>query len=339
MSEKVLQTRQSILRRLPGVRVVGTGSYVPDNIVRNEDLASLGYDADWIVQRTGIQQRRHASAEMATSDMAVQAGKRCLESAGRSADEVDLVVMGTFTADLPMPAAACLVQDQLGINGAAFDVQAACAGFIYALVTGMQYVSSGCSQSALVIGADTNSRVANPADKKTYPLFGDGAGAVLVEKGNAEQGLLSYTLGSDGSGHDLLCRIMGGSRNPITADGFTEDHQFMHMVGRPVFKWAIRLIESTVKDVLAECKMTVDDIDLLVLHQANARIMDAASDNLGVPKEKVLLNVDRYGNTSAASIPLALDEAYREGRIQDGSRIMISGFGGGLAWGTGLLVW
>ncbi|MEK6250135.1 MAG: ketoacyl-ACP synthase III, partial [Planctomycetales bacterium] len=178
MSEKVLQPRQSILRRLPEVRIVGTGSYVPENIVRNEDLASLGYDADWIVQRTGIQQRRHALKGMATSDMAVQAGQRCLESAGREAAEVDLVVMGTFTADLPMPAAACLVQDQLGINAPAFDVQAACAGFIYALVTGMQFVASGNSRLALVIGADANSRVANPADKKTYPLFGDGAGAV-----------------------------------------------------------------------------------------------------------------------------------------------------------------
>ena len=339
MSDRSIQTRQSRIFQLPGVRVIGTGSYVPDNIVANEDLASLGCDAEWIVQRTGIRERRHAAPGMTTSDMATIAAERCLEQSGRTADEVDLVVLGTFTADLPMPATACQIQDRLGINAPAFDIQAACAGFIYSMITGMQFVANGTSKLALLVGADTNSRVANPEDKKTYPLFGDGAGAVLVETGNPDQGLLAYTLGADGSGHDLLCIPMGGSADPVNAPGATRGQQFMRMEGRPVFKWAVRLIESTIKDVAQEAGLDVSDIDLFILHQANSRIIDAAAENLDVDRDKVLVNVDRYGNTSAGSIPLALDEAFREGKIHPGSRIILSGFGGGLAWGTALLSW
>ena len=339
MSDAALPSVRSPIRQLTGVRVVATGSYVPDIVVRNEDLASLGYDADWILQRTGIRERRHAPPEMATSDLAVEAAKQCFEQSGRSPADVDLLILGTFTPDMPVPASSCLVQDRLGISGPAFDLQAACAGFVYSLVTGMQFVASGASQLALIIGADTNSRIANPADKKTYPLFGDGAGAVLIEAGGPEQGLVSYTLGADGAGHQLLCRRMGGSRTPPTAEAMQDNLHFLEMDGRPIFKWAIRLIESTVRDVIDDAGITIADIDLLVLHQANARIMDAAADNLGIPKDKILINVDRYGNTSAASIPLALDEAYRAGRIQPGNRLMISGFGAGLAWGTALLVW
>ncbi len=327
------------MRSLTGVRIVGTGSYVPDNVVRNEDLASLGYDAEWIIQRTGIKERRHAPPEMATSDMAVIAARRCMEQAGVTAADVDLLVLGTFTPDMPVPATACLVQNQLGICGPAFDVQAACAGFTFAMVTCMQYVATGGSKLAMAIGADTNSRIVNPDDKKTFPLFGDGAGAALIAKGESNQGLISYTLGSDGSGYELLCRRMGGSRTPNSEKGFAENLHFLEMDGRPVFKWAIRLIESSVRDVLQEAGLTIADVDLLLLHQANARIMDAASDNLGIERDKVLVNVDRYGNTSAASMALALDEANRAGLIHRGTRIMLSGFGAGLAWGTGLLQW
>jgi len=339
MADRSIQTRRSRICRLPGVRVVATGSFVPDNVVANEDLASLGCDADWIVQRTGIRERRHAPLGMSTSEMAIHAAQRCLEQSGRSADEIDLVVLGTFTADLPMPATACQIQDRLGINAPAFDLQAACAGFIYSMITGMQFVANGTSALALLVGADTNSRVANPNDKKTYPLFGDGAGAVLVEAGSDQQGLMAYTLGADGSGHDLLCIPMGGSADPVNPQGASAGEQFMQMEGRPVFKWAVRLIESTVRDVTREAGLEVDDIDLFIMHQANSRIIDAAAENLGVDSEKVLVNVDRYGNTSAGSIPLALDEAFRDGKIHPGSRIILSGFGGGLAWGTALLVW
>ncbi len=339
MSESVIPSRRSPLRRLCGVQVLATGSYVPEQIVRNEDLVSLGCDADWILQRTGIRERRYAPPEMATSDLAVKACERCLEQAGVSAAEIDLVVLGTFTPDLPVPATACLVQDRLGISAPAFDVQAACAGFLYSLVVGMQFVAAGTSRRALVIGADTNSRIADPADKKTYPLFGDGAGAALLGPGDAKQGLLSYTLGSDGSGQKMLCRLMGGTRTPITTEGLSRGDQYLRMDGRPIFKWAVRLIEETARDVLEAAEMTVDDIDLLVLHQANVRIVEAAAENLGVPREKVLINVDRYGNTSAASVPLLLDEAYRAGKIHPGNRILLSGFGAGLAWGTAILQW
>jgi 3-oxoacyl-[acyl-carrier-protein] synthase-3 len=339
MSEQALQTYRSPLRRLTGVQIVATGSYVPDRIVRNEDLASLGYDADWIIQRTGIKERRHAPPEMATSDTSVIAAQRCLEQAGVTAADVDLLILGTFTPDLPVPASACLVQDQLGICGPAFDVQAACAGFVFAMVTAMQYVATGGSKLALAIGADTNSRIVNPDDKKTFPLFGDGAGAVLIAKGDDDQGMCAYTLGSDGSGQELLCKRMGGSRMPSNADGFADNLQFLYMDGRPVFKWAIRLIETSVRDVLDEAALSIDDVDYLVLHQANARIVDAAADNLGFPKDKVLINVDRYGNTSAASIPLLLDEACRAGQIKRGSRVLLCGFGAGLAWGTALVQW
>ena len=339
MADRSIQTRHSRIFRLPGIRVIGTGSYVPENVVANEDLTSLGCDAEWIVQRTGIRERRHASPGTKTSDMATIAAERCLQQSGRQADEVDLVVLGTFTADLPMPATACQIQDRLGINAPAFDVHAACAGFIYSMITGMQFVANGTSKLALLVGADTNSRVANPEDKKTYPLFGDGAGAVLVEAGNSDQGLLAYTLGADGSGHDLLCIPMGGSADPVHAPGVTQGQQYMRMDGRPVFKWAVRLIESTVRDVTREAGLDVNDIDLFIFHQANSRIIDAAAVNLGADPDKVLVNVDRYGNTSAGSIPLALDEAFRAGKIQPGSRIILSGFGGGLAWGTALLSW
>ncbi len=335
----VLQAKQSRIRHLTGVQVVSIGSYVPDNIVSNEDLAERGYDADWIIQRTGIEQRRHAPPDMATSDLAIAAAETCMKSAGVTADDIDLLVLGTFTPDMPVPATACLVQDRLGINAPAFDISAACAGFMYAMVTGMQFVATGNSNLALVIGADTTSRISNPADEKTYPLFGDGAGAVLLASGGDDQGLLSYTLGSDGSGTELLCRKLGGSRIPNTVDVIDNNLNYLQMDGRPIFKWAIRLIKSTITDVLSAAHVELDDVDLFVLHQANRRILDAAVDNLGIPREKVVVNVDLYGNTSAASVPLALDQAYREGRIKRGDRVVLSGFGAGLAWGTALLQW
>ena len=204
--------RRAPLRRLTGVQVVGTGSFLPDNVVTNEALASLGCDAEWIIQRTGIRERRHAPPEMSTSDMAVTAAERCLAVCDVPRNEIDLLVLATLSPDYLLPATAPTVQDRLGLNCAAMDVGAACAGFMYAFVTGMQFVATGASKYALVIGSDTNSRVMNPADKKTYPLFGDGAGAVVITKGSAEQGLLAYTLGADGSGDRLLVRPDGGHR-------------------------------------------------------------------------------------------------------------------------------
>ena len=246
----ILAPTRSPLRRLTGVQIVSTGSYLPERVVTNEALASLGCDADWIIQRTGIRERRHAPPEISTSDMAVAAAERCIKAAGVDRSEIDLLVLATLSPDYLLPATAAAVQYRLGLNCAAMDVSAACAGFMYALVTGMQFVATGSSKNALVIGADTNSRVMNPEDKKTYPLFGDGAGAVLLTKGGKEQGLVSYTLGADGSGEQLLIRPAGGSRAPLNGRGPHAADCFVKMDGRPVFKWAVRLLNDSSRQVL-----------------------------------------------------------------------------------------
>lgn len=338
-SEALTKHRRSRIGRLMGVQILGVGSSVPENRVRNEDLAALGYDADWIVQRTGILERRHAGPETATSDMAMAAGQRCIAAAKVDPDDIDLLVLGTFTPDMLVPATASIVQEGLGLSAPAFDVSAACASFVFAMITGMQYVASGCSHRALVIGADTNSRMVNPADRQTYPLFGDGAGAVLLGPGTDRQGVLAYAVGSDGSGASLLCRPMGGSREPFSAAPECDGRQFLHMEGRPVFKWAIRMLRESIGEVLQSAEMALKDVDLVVFHQANMRIINAAVEELGIDPTKVFNNLERFGNTSSASIPLALDEAFQLGRIRPGSHILFSGFGAGLAWGTVLLRW
>lgn len=341
MSDDITETnRHAPMRRLMGVRVLATGSYVPEQVVTNEDLhVRLGFDPAWILQRTGIRERRFAPPEMATSDMAVESARRAIARAGVSPGDIDLVLVGTFTPDMPFPSTACMVQDRLGICAPAFDLQAACAGFMYALVTGMQFVAAGTSKLALVIGADCNSRILNPKDQRTYPLFGDGAGAVLLAPGTEDQGLVSYTLGSDGSGGPLLQRPMGGSRMPLSCERLADGDQYLQMDGRAVFKWAIRLLDDSITDVLKHSGLTGHDLELIVLHQANIRIINAAVDALGLERKKLLVNLDRYGNTSAGSVPLALDEAIEQGRIRSGDNLLLSGFGAGLAWGTAILRW
>jgi 3-oxoacyl-[acyl-carrier-protein] synthase-3 len=326
-------------RRLMGVRVVGSGSYVPDAVVNNEHLRQrLGCDSEWIIKRTGILERRHALPHQATSDLCHLAAQRCLAKADVNPKDIDLLLVGTFTPDMTFPSVACLVQDRLKLACPATDIQSACAGFMYALVTGAAYVLSGVSKLALVIGGDCNSRIINPADLKTFPLFGDGAGAVLLAPGRPDQGLLSYSLGADGSGGDLLNRPACGSRLPPTPELLANNMQYLHMDGRAVFRWAIGILVDTIQDVLRAACLTVHDVDLFIPHQANIRIINAL-DVLDIPRNKVFINLDRYGNTSGGSIPLALDEALTEGRIKPGSLIMLSGFGAGLSWGTALMRW
>ena len=327
-------------RSLTGVQIIGTGSYVPDAVVTNDHLHQrLGFDSDWIFKRTGIMERRHALAHQATSDLCHEAAKRSIESARVNPKDIDLLILATFTPDMAFPSTACLVQDRLRLNCPAIEVEAACAGFMYALITGAAYIVSGASDLALIIGGDCNSRVINPDDIKTYPLFGDGAGAVLLTRGRPDQGLVSYSMGADGSGGDLLSRPATGSRLPATPELLEKGLQYMHMDGRAVFRWAVAILCDTVQDVLKASGLTSDQIDLFLPHQANIRIVNAALDVLHIPRSRVFNNLDRYGNTSAGSVPLALDEAVAEGRVQPGNLIILSGFGAGLTWGTAVFRW
>jgi 3-oxoacyl-[acyl-carrier-protein] synthase III len=329
---------RSRLGSLTGVEILATGSYVPEHVVGNDDLAALGCDSEWIRQRTGILERRRATPEQATSDLALKAAEICLQRARVSPSLVDLLIVATITPDHASPSTACHLQRQLGCIAPAMDVNAACAGFMYALVTAGQFVANGAARRALVVGAEVMSRTIDPSDVKTFPLFGDGAGAVLLgPSDDKSKGFISYTLGSEGCGGQMLCVPSGGSRLPLTAESIAAGEHYLHMEGRSVFKWAVRVVADSSRDCLLHANKNVEDLDLVILHQANVRIIDAAVSDFGIDRSKVFVNLDRYGNTSAASIPLALDEACQAGLVQPGHRVLLSGFGSGLAWGTAIL--
>lgn len=326
--------------RLTGVGIRGIGAYVPERVVTNEELeTTYGFEEGWIQKRTGILERRYAADDEGTSDLAVRAARAAMESAEISPSDVDLLLVGTFTPDFTCPSTACLVQQKLGLDAPAVDMQAACSGFMYALATGAQYIATGNSRYALVIGADINSRIVEPADQRTAPLFGDGAGAVVLEAGTKDQGLICYQLGADGGGGSMLDRPVGGTSRPATPELISAGQHYLKMDGRNVFKWAIQVVSETIDLVLKKAEVDVEDVKLFVLHQANIRIIDHAMKVLKIPKEKVFNNLSRVGNTSAASIPLALDEAARQGRIESGDLVLMCGFGAGLTWGTGLYRW
>ncbi|GIX03527.1 MAG: 3-oxoacyl-[acyl-carrier-protein] synthase 3 [Planctomycetaceae bacterium] len=325
---------------LLGIEILATGSYVPERIVSNAELETVfGCDSEWIEQRTGILARRYASPEQATSDLCIAAARHTLETAGVAAEDVDLLIVGTFTPDYPCPSTANLVQAALNIDAPAMDVQAACAGFMYALLTAAQFIATGTANLALVIGGDCNSRIVNPQDQKVVPLFGDGAGAVLLRRGDPHQGMLCYQLGSDGGGAALLDRKAGGTRQPATPEAIAQGLHFLQMDGRNVFKWAVKALRESIALVLSQAGLSVNDVHLYVLHQANIRIINSAIEQLGIDPNRVYNNLQQYGNTSAGSIPLALDEAHRQGRIQRGDLVVLSGFGAGLSWGTALIRW
>ncbi|MFK7736265.1 MAG: beta-ketoacyl-ACP synthase III [Pirellulaceae bacterium] len=323
---------------LTGFEVAATGSYVPEQVVTNEDLSALGCDSDWIIQRTGIRERRKAADDEAASDLALKATQACLENGKISPSEIDMILVATITPDHASPSTACHLQHSLGCIAPAMDLNAACAGFSYGLITGAQYIATGFSKCVLVVGTDVMSRTVDPRDVKTYPLFADGAGAAILRpSGDHSKGLLSYTLGAEGCRGKALCLPSGGSAQPLTPEIISEGKHFMQMDGRAVFKWAVRVIVESSQDCLAYAGLTADDIDLVVMHQANVRILDSAIADLGFPREKVVVNLDRYGNTSSASIPLALDEALAAGQASAGDKVLFCGFGSGLAWGTGIL--
>jgi len=325
-------------QRLTGAQILATGSYVPENVVSNDDLRGLGCDAEWIVQRTGIQERRHAGKDQTTVDLAEQAARRLFDISPAPAAEIDMLLLATISPDRPMPSSACELQSRLGLACPAMDVVAACSGFIYALVTGMSFVRAGLARHVLVVASDTLSRWCDPRDPKIYPLFGDGAGAALIGPGNDEQGFLSVALGAEGEGAELLHVPGGGSREPLTADGLAAGRQYMQMEGRQVFKWAVRRVAESCRRALEAADLTSQDIRWVALHQANARILDAALIDLGLDRDRSLTNLARYGNTSGASMSLILDDAWRAGQLSPGDRLLFSGFGAGLSWGTGVFV-
>lgn len=322
-----------------GLKITATGSFAPPNVVTNQDLVSLDLDPEWIERRTGIRERRHAPPEMATSDLCYNSALQCFERAGVSPEDIDLLVVGTVSPDWHIASTAAVLQDRLGMRCGAIEIASACAGFMYALCTAAQYIATGASQRALVMGADCCSRVIHPSAPKTYLLFGDGGGAVILEKGSPEQGLLAYTLGAEGAGAEQLYIPMGGSRMPASHEAIDRLDHSLYMDGKAVYKWATRVFSESVIEVLEQANLKLEDIDLFVPHQANLRIIEAAADYLGIDREKIIINVDRYGNTSGGSVPLALDEAYQAGRIKPGDKVLMSGFGAGLSWGTAIFAW
>ncbi|MCG3111514.1 MAG: ketoacyl-ACP synthase III [Candidatus Manganitrophus sp. SB1] len=321
--------------------IIGTGSYVPETRMTNKDLEGKIETTDaWIVERTGIRERRIASKDEAASDLAFQAARKALEAAQAAPEEIDLIVLATSTPDMFFPSTACIVQDKLkATRAAAFDLSAACSGFVYALAVGEQYIRSGTYQKVLVIGTEIMSRLINWTDRTTCVIFGDGAGAVLLAPSASESGILSTHLHSDGSLWDLICVPGGGSAIPPSEKMLAEQLNTIKMKGNETFKVAVRSLEEVAWEALRANDFLPSDVSFLVPHQANLRIIRAVADRLQLPMERVVINLDRYGNTSAASIPLALDEAVREGRIKKGDMLLFLAFGGGLTWGASLVRW
>ena len=338
--QRLLFRRSERTCSLTGISIRSVGSYVPDRVVTNEQLEiQYGFEPGWIERRTGILERRYAADDEGTSDLAVRAARRALTNGNVDPSDIDLLLVGTFTPDFTCPSTACLVQQKLGLDVPAVDLQAACSGFMYSLATGAQFVATGNANKALIIGADINSRIVDPTDQRTSPLFGDGAGAVILESGNNDQGLVCYQLGADGAGGCMLDRPVGGTSQPLSPELVASGQHFLRMDGRNVFKWAIQAVTETIELVLNRSGHTVDDVKLFVLHQANIRIIDHAMKVLGIPGDKVFNNLASVGNTSAGSIPIALDEACQRNLIQSGDLVMMCGFGAGLTWGTGLYRW
>ncbi|HHW14639.1 MAG TPA: ketoacyl-ACP synthase III [Firmicutes bacterium] len=325
------------------VGIVGTGSYAPARVLTNHDLEKMVETSDeWITTRTGIKERRIADEATATSDLAYEAAQRALAAAGIGAEAIDLIIVATITPDMLFPATACLVQAKLGASrAAAFDLSAGCSGFVYAVATGAGFIASGQYETVLVIGADTLSKITNWKDRSTCVLFGDGAGAVVLRPVPEGYGILSTVLGADGTGGEKLTLPAGGSRRPFRFEREETDEglQYIHMCGADVFKFAVRVMPQAAEEVLAKAGLAPADVQLLIPHQANIRIIDAAAERLGLERDRVMVNVDRYGNTSAASVALALDEAVRGGRIGRGGVAVLVGFGAGLTWGAVALRW
>ena len=318
----------------PAVSITGLGCYVPDRIVTNDELAQhVDTSDEWIVARTGIRERRMAAPEQALSDLALPAAQAALADAGVEAKDIDLLLVATVTADFAFPSTAALLANTLGaVDAAAYDLSAGCTGFMYGIAQAYGMLASGLAKRALVIGGDVLSKILDWTDRSTLVLFGDGAGAVVLEPA-PERGFLGFELGADGGGGESLWLPGSGSR------AFEDPDKYVKMNGREVFKFATRVLVQSAEELLQQCGTSIDDVDVYVPHQANVRIIDHATRKLGVPSERVVVNVDRYGNTSSGSIPLALADAAADGRLRPGKLVLMTGMGAGLTWGSALIRW
>ncbi len=323
------------------VGIIGMGSYVPEKVVTNSDLEKIVDTSDeWIVERTGIKERRIVEQGTATSDLAARAAERALTNAGVAAEDIDLIIVATVTPDMFFPSVSCLVQEKIkAANAAAFDLSAGCSGFMYGLVVGSQFIRTGVYKKVLVIGAETLSTIMDWTDRNTCVLFGDGAGAAVLGEVTPGCGILGVHLGADGSGGDFLKIPAGGSRTPASPETISQKMHFIHMNGNEVFKFAIKVMGEAAVKALENAGLSHTDVDWLIPHQANIRIIQSAAKRLKLPMDKVMVNVDKYGNTSAASIPIALEEAVRSGRVKNNDIVTLVGFGAGLTWASCVIKW
>ena len=322
-----------------GAIIAGTGSHLPEKRLTNDDLAKMvDTNDEWIVQRTGIRERRIAGPGESTASLGTIAARRAIEAAGIEPREVDLILCATITPEMVFPSTACFIGADLGLPGVpAFDLSAACSGFIYAAATGASFIKAGQYKNVLVVGAETISRITNYKDRASCILFGDGAGAVVLQRSNdPRRGLIYNTLHADGTGGDVM-KCTPGSRFPICESMIAEGGQYMQIRGREVYKFAVTKFEELIHEAMRACELTTGDVKLIVPHQVNQRIIDSAMEKLGLAPEKAYVNIDRYGNTSAASIPIALDEAWRAGRIQQGDVLIFVAFGAGLTWANAVV--
>ncbi|KAB8140430.1 ketoacyl-ACP synthase III [Chloroflexia bacterium SDU3-3] len=321
--------------------ITGWGMAVPERRLTNADLERMVETSDeWITTRTGIRERRIVGPGESTSTLATEAGRRALAKAGIEPGQIDLVILSTCTPDRPFPATACTVQNNLGITGApAFDLAAACSGFVYGLNVATSMVRAGAAKNVLFIAADVFTKYINWNDRNTCVLFGDGAGAVVLQATDESLGMLSCVMGADGGSEDLMAVDAGGSRLPATPELLEQGRQYVYMNGREIFKLAVRGMGDSSTEAMARAGVATDQIELVIPHQANLRIIDAAAKRLGVPMERVMVNIDRYGNTSAATIPIALVEAAEQGRLHEGGHVLLTAFGGGLTWASAVVRW
>jgi 3-oxoacyl-[acyl-carrier-protein] synthase-3 len=321
------------------VTIAGTGSCLPEKRLTNDDLSKMvDTNDEWIVQRTGIRERRIASEGETTASLATQAARNAIAAAGLEPKDIDLIIVATVTPEMTFPSTACFVGAALGLNSTpGFDLTAACSGFIYSMVTGANFIRTGMYRNVLVVGAETLSRVTDFTDRTSCILFGDGAGAVVLSRTESPgSGLLYSSMFADGNGADVM-KCPPGSRNPISLQLIESRQQYMQIRGREVYKFAVTKFEELIQEAMRACELSADQVKLIVPHQVNQRIIDSAIEKLGFPSDKVMVNIDKYGNTSAASIPIALDEAWRQGRVQKGDVVIFVAFGAGLTWANAVV--